>query len=162
MPPTATLYGVELKPFTAWPLTANMGVRVVAAGGAAVSRGNQDGDALCRSLLPRLLRNAFQRPCGAFASAEADAEHGRDIAVNSMFYGKNQAGLSSGVGGDDKIDGGIGRYGSGPFDIEIGLEEAPLGPSGLLTPSTPGSFPSMMTWGGFAGRPKRVRNWLTR
>jgi len=75
-----------------------------------------------------------------------------------VLHGENEAAFERGVGGDDEINGGVGSDRASPLDVEIGFDGGVVGPSGLLMPSTPGSLPSMMTWGGLAGRLKSVRN----
>ena len=67
-----------------------------------------------------------------FATAEAQADDGRDIAVDGVLDGEIQARLESGVGGDDEIDRGVGRDGSGPLDVEIGFDGVAVGAVGIV------------------------------
>src|SRR5208283_4676661 len=104
----------------------------VATGRAVVPGRHQDGLTLRRGLLPKTVDEWVGDAEGEFTCAEAHAYHRSHVSIDSMFGGENQAAFQGRVGSNHKIDGGIGRYRSGPLDIEIGLRRVIVRAVGIV------------------------------
>lgn len=126
-----------------------LGIGVVAPGGAAVSGGDGDGDALRGSLLPEVLNVLVAGgSLYGFATAEADVEDVGLVVVERALDGEEEAGVERGVGCGIEDDVCAGSDAAGDFGVEVGFDGVPF---------SPGSVPSTTTVRGLATTPKVER-----
>ncbi len=97
----------------------------VAAEGACVSGGDEDGLPLGGGLLPKTGQFVvFGLSEFEFAEAEAEAEDGGSVVVDGALNRVQETAVAhqAEAAGDVELDGGVGRDGAGVFDVEIRLD----------------------------------------
>ena len=95
-------------------------VAAVAAGRAAVARGDERGDALRGRLRPEIVVEVvLRRPHRRLALAEAGAHDLGDVVVDDVLRGEVDAVGGRGRLGDDELDGGVLGDGARPLHVEV-------------------------------------------
>ncbi len=98
-----------------------LSIEVIASSRAIVTGGNHDGNTLGGSLLPKVAQESVRGFKTPFAFSDTYAHYRSDVAIDGVFGGKKQPRFGIRIGGDDQIDGCVGRHCSGPLNVEIGF-----------------------------------------